>query len=685
MKSILDWLMLSIIPLMMITKVIHAPIKLNFSPADILIIAIGAILFVKFISQKFLRNIILKEKVIYIFLGIIIIRFISSLCSYQLNVVTLSFLGAGIANLKFIISFIYFLIGFLIIQFLNEKRVLSWIYISSCLFVIIGLFGQLIFVSKWATVNSRMVSLSNDPNVAGLIILIGFIAGIKLIYRENTQIVKIIIGLSFIAHFYALILTGSRTALLAFGLLILVNLILISKNLASALLIFSISMLMIMNVLFIDNRYFQSQGYDYIVNRLEISSHNAFESRKELLMFAKEMGKNNTLIGIGTGNFILNLELYSEKLKIKLDHKQVAHNTFYSFYAENGVFAMILYILLMIYLVYRARNPFAWMFFLVLITYSIFFNVENIRILWFNYGVFLNSGMDHFKIKNPISTKKTIFISIICIILSLIMMPTLTKPYVAEGQSIFFDAKDHVALYIEMVSEEDAILNISLNGPSKKELNIKNDLGVFYGDLSLEPGEYEMQIDSLGSEIDILRFDLLTDKEHSIVNEIFSFNELSLVSLKKPRKVDVVSVLNKYDLNAKYQDEPVLYGNEVKGVNFHNQILLKSSQYIHNSDNTITARLQFVKIGVIDEEYVLLMRAAAVNQTSFDEVGLLSKNYDFDLSLRDLEVGSEFMAEWTFNTQDNYHLVYYGFYHKDKVNGNVIIPYPISFKEGLVK
>ncbi|MBN2828060.1 MAG: O-antigen ligase family protein [Tissierellales bacterium] len=685
MKAVRDVLLLFIIPLMMITKVIQKPVVVNFSPADFVLVMVGLFLMVSFFMDATYSKTLIRERALYIFIGLIVIRGLSSIVSYHLDVQTLDYPGAVIANLKFILSFFYFIIGVSSVYFLGEKKVFLAIYTTSLLFVIIGLLGQIFFKLSWVTAGSRLIALANDPNVAGLVMILGIIAGFKLIDESTSLILKTFIWTSFIFLGFGLILTGSRTALLAVGLVIGMLLITYTINPRKLILTCSIGFLLVASALYIDDTYLDAQSYEYLVNRVVYGTESSTEFRTDLIQIANAMGKDHVLTGIGTGNYILNASEYADQMDIKLLRDQIVHNTFFSFYGENGIFATLLYGLLFVYFIYKVRHPYALMYLAVLLTYSLFFNVENIRILWFSYGVYLFSTVEKGGFKTRLSLKKSISIALSCVLMGCFIMPVLTLPYTASGQVISFLVDGDVAIYMELENPQKKDLKVNIHGPTERELIIKNSLGFYYEPLDLEPGVYQMIIDSPDASVGIKRLDIISHETQTVEDKLLSLGGLETIVSDDSRKLDLVNGFYEYDVDEKYLDRSILYKGEISGVNYNDEIALVSSVYNANPDGTTKVVATFKKIGEVSKDYILLFRVYPVNQETFEKVNQKALKYQFDTPLTELEIGTEFTAEWIFDTDDKVYMMYYGFYHKDKESEIVTRPYPLYFREGFVQ
>jgi O-antigen ligase len=672
------------IPLMMMTKVIQKPFVINFSPADILLLFVGMILIKTYISDQEYRKFLLQEKALYFFLSLILLRAVSSIFSYNIGVVTLDYKSATLANIKFILSFLYFIVGISTVKFIGEKKTFEVFYISSLLFVVVGFLCQYIFKLLWWDSNSRLIALANDPNVAGLVIILGIIAGLKVM-ENNKLIYKVLIWISFLIFGFSLILTGSRTAILALFLIVMILLMYYANRPKRLLIIVSIGCLVVSSTLFIDENYFEAKGYTYLVSRVVHGTDSDSDFRSTLTQIANEMGKDHVLTGVGTGNYLINAPFYYEKMNLEMKKEQIAHNTFFSFYGENGIFATVLYIGLIIYLGCKIKDSCGWMYLIVLVTYSMFFNVENIRILWFCYGLYLFSTPSIYKNTDSFNGKNIYYISCLALLISYVLMPTLLLPYTASGQTFKVSLEENMYLFIETQKPQKYPLKISFSGIANKTEVIRNRLGFYYEPIGLPAGEYEITIESLEESIEIERFDLIGKSEYTVIDKLLSISALDVVEKYSSRKLDLIMSHNKYDSHAMYSDKLVLYRNEVKGVNFDNQVVLVSSDYIKNNDGTITCTLVFKKIMEIPYNYMLLMRGYLVNQEDFENEKELAKNYIFDKPLSELNVGDTFTAEWTFNTGDDMFMIYYGFYYKDNDSGVSIRPRPLYFREGFIQ
>jgi len=193
-------------------------------------------------------------------------------------------------------------------------------------------------------VNSERFNLDElNANVFGYFGFFGLVGSFLLAtYTQKLQktfyniLFFIIFGLVITAG----ILAASRATLLisviAFGLLMMIK-YLYPITIRSLIPI----VLMVLSMVFIGKNLDNTLQNSFVKGRFDTKE----DSRFELLSKAFDVGKDNLVLGVGSGNFVL----YNQT-------RQFSHNSFAELWANNGVVALILFVLILAHALKKIRE-----------------------------------------------------------------------------------------------------------------------------------------------------------------------------------------------------------------------------------------------------------------------------------------------------------------------------------------
>lgn len=686
MKPFKQILYMCLIPLMLVTKVIEYPFTFNFSPADFLMLIVGPLLLIDFLKDAQWRKEIVKNNIVRVFFLLVLVRALSSFASLFLDIERLTLIGMLVANIKFIMSFAYFLAGIKAKEILGNKRLLIVAYTSTYFFLMVGLLSAIIFKFEWTGLD-RMVSLANDPNVAGMVCLFGVLLGVNLIATQKNVYYKTILFFSLIPFGFGIILTGSRTALGAATLLGL-GLLYMYRRTPKKLVIIVTSILIILNLtLVIETQIMNSENIDYLISRVYFDTDSAYDYRNSLSRMATEMGNDYWLTGIGTGHFLINSEHYFLQYNEDSGNENlVTHNTFLSFYAENGVIGFLGYAILLGLFFKTSRNHYARIYMVLLIFYSLFFNIENIRFVWFLYGVWLYSTVEERVQDLVISWKYIGTTSVLGILLALVMMPKIFVPFNLDNQSFEIAVENELELFIDFRNIDKRPILVGISGEINENHIIKNDLGFYYERFTLKQGKYQITFEGEGGDVFVNRMVVIGKDSYDAKRKTPWSEEIKLQKTNKLAQLSSIPLgFRKYSVDILSQDDDIVYENSIEGANYSNEIQLVASHLDRLSGSGYVYTLEFEKIGEINHEYMYMFRGYPTSLENYGEVNELVLNYDFEQALITLPIGEHFSATWKFDTAGEPFMIYSGFYYIDTYTNKLIQPKPNFIYHGFVQ
>lgn len=208
-----------------------------------------------------------------------------------------------------------------------------------------GCLGIIQSVSGWGYISDRKFSLYGslfraqglllDPNYFGQLMLFGLFVSICLYKMTKNYLYAVSSLIALISVF----LNGSRSTMLVL-IIVTVIILLQTKSIKSIVgLLFSITMVLVVIKLFFMNQV------DYFLTIFDASLYsgengrNSLQDRQELVSLAIQIGSIYWYKGVGIGNFVL-----------FNDYNMFSHNTLAEMFAEYGVFGLISFFYLFIFI-----------------------------------------------------------------------------------------------------------------------------------------------------------------------------------------------------------------------------------------------------------------------------------------------------------------------------------------------
>jgi len=218
----------------------------------------------------------------------------------------------------------------------------------------------------------------DHPNIFGgvlavsLVIVAYLLAKKKMLNSSQEVWSSIFLFIFYFFALFALFFTFSRAAWLALvvGLVILLIQLIVNKDRWMlgryiALLFFSLVLISIVSFSYSDlitTRW-------HMDSRLEVKS---LTERQAYLDQAKDLIKDNWLFGVGPGNYTVAL-MTQNKITSSIWDYQPVHNVFLLLWSESGIFALLFFVLFLIFLIKKdRREAFSWAIFGVLIILMLF-------------------------------------------------------------------------------------------------------------------------------------------------------------------------------------------------------------------------------------------------------------------------------------------------------------------------
>ncbi len=688
MKAFKQILYMCLIPLMLVTKVIEYPYAFNFSPADFLMLILGPLILIDFVKDVQWRKVIVKNHIVKVFFFLVIIRIFSSFASFFIDVEKLSIFGMIFANLKFLVSFAYFLAGLKVIEILGAKRFLVVSYLASYLFLVIGLLGIFVFRFEWVGLN-RMVSLANDPNVAGMVCLFGAIFGVALFEINNNVYVKSALLISFLPFVFGIILTGSRTCFIVVIMLALFYLFEMRKMPKKALVLLSFSIILIVATLFVEVEILGSKHIDALVYRAYYDTERASDYRNVLSRVATEMGNDYWLSGVGTGQYPVNSEKYFRMFNEETGTTElVTHNTFLSFYAENGLLGFVLYFLILGLFIKNYKVRYARMYVLVVVVMSLFFNIENIRCVWFFLGswMMLSSSINHYEKDLNFKWRHIVTAFLVIVLLSLNFSPRIVVPFVLKGQSLSVDVKDELEIYIEFRNTEQSVVQIDIVGPTSKKIRINNSSGYYYEKLKLSSGKYSINLEPFSDEIIINYMQIGSTNQFCVQQNILKPDKLCLQKPTQNVKLSLLKIgQTNFETNQPIVTVHDVYGDIVKGVNFGDDFVLISTNLEKKSEDTYQYSVRLLKKNYVDYEPILYFYGLKSSYNEANKIEDLAIDFPYDPSLSTLDLGDEVLISRELVTNGDSYLIGFEIFYWDKQTENKTYLTPGRLLHGFIK
>ncbi len=709
-----------------VTKTIQEPIFINISPADVLWPFMAIIFIYILYKTPDLLKMLYADKNIWIFGLLFLLGIIVSFNGYvALQPLQLSPREYGksllISNVKNLLILGYFLSGWLLSKILSEKTFAIFGVFIVTVFSGIGIFAKVTGQPSWVISGNRLLSTVNDPNVAGLICLIGLLFCWKIFYLDfNKNWKKItILFIGGIGSVVGIFLTGSRTSLMGLILMCLFFIIDNCKRWKVLILILSLIFFSLSGLYNLDNIHFGGENYRYLSARFFSGTEGAYDFRSDLREAALMMGKDHYMMGVGSGQFPIFSAPYYESLgyDVTTDYfkntvsPKVPHNTYATYFAERGILGLGLFLGLLVYSLLTANSSISRAFSVIVMTYAFFFNVENIRILWLIWGgrtlidvqadrvLFKSQDVENSKVGSWIkvsSLKWSLGLILIFFLSCGIMIKTLRhmyrpyQPLVNESTEIYV-GQDGLDLMLEFSGGSKDLLFIKFEGKKTYDYIIRNSYGFYKDTFDLPQGTYNMTLSTGSGQKKFILGAYKTGNQSYVLYNSFLNGEL----MKRPvacgddarlmRTEIPLNVKRKFE-NVEYQKSGSLFTKQEIGINFEDKIqlstiMLKTLENVNQYEMVF----EFKKIGEIDKPFMLLARGYDMRDFRRGWSKNIPKNITFEPDLTKLEIGQTFTGTWVFNTEDRPYMLQYSFYYKDPETGKGTQLYPKWVLDGYVQ
>ena len=400
-------LLIAFILMINIMKVIRiGTIPFNMALSDFLLPLLGVLLILRVKTEKF-KNVFFMWQWAVILILWLIFTGIHAMLTPEIS--TGSIRGVAGELIKTVVSIAYFYVGFNALKIIEEGTFKKFWFISSGLFIVMGIFFVLIAkIPSLATlVDSRyqtyFMGTYTDPNHAATFLGINTFLFFNFSMNEEKRVLRILYLFMGMISSFLILLTDSRGGLIALALAYICFGVIHFKKLYAYWQEISLALwgmiLMVFNLdHIISQNTFISRFYYSFVN-----FEGGLGVRDALRQTAWEMALDHPFLGVGRGNYSLNSMPYFEKLHFNyIDN--IPHNTYVGLFAELGIVGIILFSIPLFAVLFVFMHKFRrsdsgeltkrWLSVLVpvMIIVSVqafILNVENQRVLWFLLGMFL--------------------------------------------------------------------------------------------------------------------------------------------------------------------------------------------------------------------------------------------------------------------------------------------------------
>lgn len=694
-REIIVYLVIIFLPVMSIVN-LFGKVKINVALSDLFAAMIVLLTIVDYKSFSLRKNF----PYWWYFAGLMGLMIISNTLAYfNPNIATGSILSAVNEFIKFVIAGVYFYIGYSCPEDKGKliKALRVWTYTALAV-SIIGIVT--ILINK----QLRLTGTITDPNLAAAYFGVSFYISMLFINLTTTKIDRYTGIISLIATTAAIVLTQSRSGIIAFAAsLALYGAVNIKKIYRYITLILLIVFIGYFGVLNLDAVYFNKQLTTSMNKRFEDVTEGKGEAdrREYLAKAAYLMGKDHFLTGVGRGNYLFNNDSYFEEIGIDIDSDYykdylktfIPHNTYMTFFAELGIPGLILFLFLF-YKVIRQnfKLNYANILMLCMIGYylvqAIAVNLENFRGIWFILGISLIYGS---KLEIPekireykapgLSTKKILAINITLFILGIFVylnaVPYYTNPVLLDRELQSQDITNlesnekyvfryHIKTETEDISKPTSKISIYGVDKDSKEV-LLNQITHFapngYGILEFVPDENIISVRIKAEPLDI-RNSVININEAAIINTHTGEGQKLFAEYKYiPNSIEhfmtnagLVSdsvIVDTESLNlfadkmiyseaaANYiEKDGPVFFDGSNTINLSNKILFLGSRLEQQSTGQAKLSLLFKCIGEMDVDYNIWFHAITIDK------GILSnerRKYGFENWDHSLEVRT---TEW---------------------------------------
>lgn len=403
MEIFTNTLLILLLPIMFYIQVFDGPV--NISLGDFFFPLVGLFIVIKY--KK-----IIKEKG-WIYLLYFLCLILSLILSHVLiqkneSVISVSYMALFIEILKTVIVGGYFYIGYNFVKDTKRyKLVLYTLSIGGLPVGFIGLgayvyyiLGKSFFIESFnLQMPNRAIGTFQDPNLYAFYLIMIFYISIlnsRIIRNKLASYGMILIS---IFSVILLIMTMSRSGWLAFiGSLMFFVIINFKKFTKRHITTSLIIVFLIFAGIQLDYSFQRGKIVNTMIDRIENLLIQGDEiDRFQLSKAALQMGNDHFLFGVGKGNFPLNSYKYLGRDNINYQLQLIPHNTIFGIYAQQGIIGLIIFLILPAYLIYKliktkgGQNKYIIPLLIGFFIQSFGINIENIRFLWFLFGILLAS------------------------------------------------------------------------------------------------------------------------------------------------------------------------------------------------------------------------------------------------------------------------------------------------------
>lgn len=274
---------------------------------------------------------------------------------------------------KLIISFLYLNVFYIILKRDKEDflfMIKIWVY-NTVVNSIIGIVAFIVNEVGIETIfmyGNRLKGSFEDPNLYACYLFIGF--GLCIYLKELKK--ENILSIEIIVIIIAILLTGSRGALVTLGCIALILLMKLKRKNKIGIIII-ISLLVIIA--------FKTGFFETILNRVEFLGDKG-DVRFKLWEIGFKLSLLNPFFGVGIGNFI-----YAGNYIFDENISNLTHNTYLNILSENGVIVFLIFFsIYMFFLRKMCSKKYKNLGLLIsLVSVLVFFlslNLENFRCIW---------------------------------------------------------------------------------------------------------------------------------------------------------------------------------------------------------------------------------------------------------------------------------------------------------------
>lgn len=768
-KKTLMFIIIATIPVMKLIN-LFGKVKINFAISDIFVAILVLLALVNFIKKRTLRFYDFKlpdfnSQIPYwwYFAGLITLMIISNTVTYfDSEIQSGSILLIINEGIKFILSAFYFYIGYYSINQKNDfiKVVRIWVYTS----LSVAIIGIIITVNthlgqpiKLDISSKRLIGTLTDPNLAAAYLNISFYIMLLFVNYVNKGFEKYIGYSSLLIIAVSIFLTQSRSGIIAFIISLLVYSILNIKGIIRYVpIILLVCFIGYFGILDIDAIYFDKNISSTLNRRFEQirTMSGEAEVRLNLAKAAFEMGKDHPIIGVGRGNYRFNSRGYYEQIGINTTEKsylakyegKIPHNTYATFFAELGIFGLILFITIFIKAIKlnlknsKISSDFKTAFIAILSVYlvqSLAINLENFRGIWIILGLIFAANNFDFSTENSLQTKKFAFNKRIAIVCSILMVISVF---------VFLDAaekytkpielgKEPLVEYIEdIIPNEEYVFRYYIEGytdsrekpssyikvwsvDSNDNQELLNEITYWaprgWGNLLFTPKENTKKIkieivstnyEDTSTKIKDAKVVNLSNGEGRLVFVDYKYLpnniEDKLVSLKLIKRNIKENVL-KYKLFAnKISDDSILnnlqdsekksiFFDGSKPVNMSNKVLFLGVIKEDLGNGRIKLKFKFKCIGKMDVDYVMWLHGNVIDKyiLSDDRIKYGFANWDHKLEVKTSawEVGKVYEHEYVIKANPGQYNIRFGFWNFKWKDGKMYRLMPEIIDLGLIQ